>query len=168
MTAVDRTPDRPGKGPARRDDHKVVIGWSESVDFIDWGIRRLSAKIDTGARTSALHVEDMEYLPDGHVRFDVVLSRETARRKKVVARISRWTKVRSSNGHYALRCFVRTRIRIGPVEKRIEMSLVSREAMNYRMLLGREALEKDFVIDVGRRRVHAALGKKPAPKSHKP
>jgi hypothetical protein len=131
-----------------------VVGWSEAVDFVDWGISRLNAKVDTGARTSALHVERLEHLADDCARFDVVLSRRhSSRRKHVTAKISRWAKVRSSNGDYMLRCFVRTRIRIGPVLKEIEISLVSRERMTYRMLLGREALEKDFVIDVGRRRV---------------
>ncbi len=144
----------------RPDDRKVTIGWSESVDFVDWGISRLNAKVDTGARTSALHVEDMEYLPDDYASFDVVLSRiKSHRRKHVLAKISRWAKVRSSNGQYTTRCFVRTRIRIGPIEKEIELSLVSREKMSFRMILGREALERDFVIDVSRRLVQAARKK---------
>ena len=151
----DKTPsDKPSRAPKRHDGERVTIGWSESVDFVEWGISRLDAKVDTGARTSALHVEDMEYLPDDYAAFDVVLSKmQSHRRKRVLAKISRWAKVRSSNGQYMLRCFVRTRIRIGPVEKEIELSLVSREKMSFRMLLGREALEKDFLIDVTRRRV---------------
>jgi hypothetical protein len=156
------------RGPidSRPADGKVIIGWTEAVDFVDWGITRLNAKIDTGARTSALHVENMDFLPDEFASFEVVLSRRHQhRRKHVVAKISRWGKVRSSNGHYTNRCFVHTTIRIGPVEKEIELSLVSREKMTYRMLLGREALEKDFVIDVSRRRVQTAKRKKPRTKS---
>lgn len=155
----DKTPsDKSSRAPKRQDGERVTIGWSEPVDFVEWGIPRLDAKVDTGARTSALHVEDMEYLPDDFAAFDVVLSKKSShRRKRVLSKISRWAKVRSSNGQYTLRCFVRTRIRIGPVEKEIELSLVSREKMSFRMLLGREALEKDFVIDVTRRRVHAPL-----------
>jgi hypothetical protein len=142
------------------DGRKVTIGWSEYVEFVDWGIDRLNAKVDTGAGTSALHVENMEYLPDDYAAFDVILSRDKSHhRKHVLAKISRWAKVRSSNGQYTLRCFVRTRIRIGPVDKEIELSLVSREKMAFRMLLGREALEKDFVIDVSRRRVQSAKKK---------
>ena len=41
----------------------VLIGWTEFVDLPDWGVKRLRAKIDTGARTSALHVENIEELP---------------------------------------------------------------------------------------------------------
>lgn len=141
---------------AARPRNRSVIGWSEPVDFLDWGIRGLSAKVDTGARTSALHVENIESLPDGQVRFEVVLSRKNADRRKVVtARVSRWSKVRSSSGHFAERCFVKTRVRIGSVEKRIEISLISRETMIYRMLIGRAALDGDFLVDVSRRSVHA-------------
>lgn len=156
MTRKKKSSKRLPSAVSRHDD-KVVIGWLESVDFVEWGIRILSAKVDTGARTSALHVEDMEFLPDDYASFDVVLSRRDAgRRKRIVAKICRWGKVRSSNGDYSFRCFVRTYIRIGTVEKEIELSLVSREKMTYRMLLGREALEKDFVIDVGRRKKASA------------
>jgi hypothetical protein len=63
--------------------------------------------------------------------------------------------VRSSSGHFTERCFVKTRIRIGPVEKRIEISLVSREKMIYRMLIGREALDRDFLVDASRAGLHA-------------
>lgn len=151
MTKKPKGSDR-SPGAALRHEGKVVIGWLEPVDFVEWGIRRLRAKVDTGANTSALHVEDMQFLPDGYAEFDVVLSRQNVRRRRrIVAKISRWAKVRSSNGHYSMRCFVHTTIRIGPIQKRIELSLVSREKMTYRMLLGREALEGDFVIDVSRR-----------------
>ncbi|MBN2312076.1 MAG: ATP-dependent zinc protease [Candidatus Hydrogenedentes bacterium] len=135
-------------------ERKTVIGWSEHVDFPDWRVFRLSAKVDTGARTSALHVEDFELLPQGRVRFKVVVdSGNPGACAPVTAAISRWGRVRSSNGAYSMRCFVKTRVRIGPVEKEIEISLVSRERMAYRMLLGRQALGRDFLVYVGKRRV---------------
>lgn len=145
---------------------KLIIGWSELIDFVEWGISELEVKVDTGARTSALHVEDLEFLPNKRVRFDVVLSRrKQERRKRVTAAITRWAKVRSSTGHFTNRCFVRTRIRLGPVEKEVEISLVSRETMLYRMLLGREALAHDFIVDVSRRRLHGDRKRKPKRKS---
>lgn len=133
---------------------KEIIGWSEYVDFPDWGIRNLRAKVDTGARSSALHVENLRESEDGIVRFDVVLSRKNVqRRRHIKAKVLKWARVRSSTGIYRTRCFVKTRIRIGPVEKEIELSLVSRERMIYRMLLGRKALERDFLVDVSRKKV---------------
>ena len=135
---------------------KTIIGWSEYVDFPDWSISGILAKVDTGARTSALHVEDLEVLPGDQVRFHVVTrSKGDGKWVEVTAPIVKWGRVRSSTGHFTLRCFVRTPIRIGPVFKEIELSLVSRERMLYRMLLGRQALAKDFLVDVSKRR---ALG----------
>src|SRR6188474_2231761 len=59
----------------------VLIGWTEYVDLPDWGVRRLLAKVDTGARSSALHVENIRELPRGLVAFDVVLHRERRDRR---------------------------------------------------------------------------------------
>ena len=131
---------------------KILVGWNENIDLPDWGIRRLGAKIDTGARSSALHVEDLEVLPRGRVRFRVVVHRvQRDRHVRVVARISRRARVRSSNGEFETRFFVKTTMRLGDVEKEIEMSLVDRGKMIHRMLLGRTALSGDFIVDVSRR-----------------
>jgi hypothetical protein len=132
-----------------------VVGWNEYVELPEWGVRRLRAKVDTGARTSALHVENIEELPRGRVRFDVVLHRaHRDRRVPVETRVVRRGRVRSSTGHYATRIFVATRLRLGPVEKTIELSLVDRGPMIFRMLLGRTALAGAFLIDVGHRALH--------------
>jgi len=133
---------------------KVIIGWTESVDFPDWDIEGIKAKIDTGARTSALHVEDIVELKNGRVRFDVMIGhRKPFRRRTILASVIRTARVRSSNGVREERYYVRTRIRLGGVEKEIELSLVSREKMLFRMLLGRKGLEHDFVVDVSHRHV---------------
>jgi len=130
----------------------LIIGWNEFVDVPEWGIRRLRAKVDTGARSSALHVEDIEELSGGRVRFDVVLHRRRRdRRVHVVTRVRRRGRVRSSNGQFEHRLFVEVPVRIGPVEKRVELSLVDRRSMIHRMLLGRTALADDFLIDVSHR-----------------
>lgn len=136
---------------AVRED-EVRIGWTELVDLPEWGIERLRAKVDTGARTSALHVENIRELPHDQVSFDVVLHRaKRDRRVSVRTHIVRRGRVRSSTGHTTTRIFVSTRIRIGPVTRPIEVSLVDREKMIHRMLLGRAALTGPFVIDVDRR-----------------
>jgi hypothetical protein len=138
----------------------VLIGWTEMVDLPQWDIRRLRAKVDTGARTSALHVENIEELPRDFVRFDVVLHRKKRdRRIHVKTRIVRRGRVRSSTGHQTERLFVETTLLMGPIEKRIEISLVDREKMIHRMLLGREALAGPFLIDVDRRMVLTAKRK---------
>lgn len=130
---------------------KTIIGRSEYIDFPDWGIRQILAKTDTGAKSSALHVEDITKLDDGRVQFHVVVRRKPERELvEVTTTPTRWAKVRSSTGHFQLRCFVKTRAIMGPIEKEIEISLVSREKLNYRMLIGRQALHKDFIVDVSK------------------
>jgi hypothetical protein len=132
--------------------NKAVIGWSEYVSFPDWGIEGIKAKIDTGARSSALHVENLEHHDDGFVSFDVILNRKKQNQQRHVrTRAVKTARVRSSTGEYSERCFVKARMLIGAISKEIEISLVSRGDMLFRMLIGRKALESDFVVDVCRR-----------------
>lgn len=143
----------------------VVIGWTEFIELPEWGVKKLRAKVDTGARTSALHVENIQELPRGFVRFDVVMHRvKRDRRIHVTAKVTRRGRVRSSTGHQTKRLFVETMMRLGPIEKRVEISLVDREKMIHRMLLGREALSGPLYIDVNHRML---LGKKPRKKRRK-
>jgi len=128
-----------------------VIGWVEHVDLPDWSIVRLRAKSDTGARSSALHVDNIELLPRTRVGLEVFLSRAQGRRRvPVETRVIRRARVRSSSGHFTQRIFVRTRVRIGGFEREIELSLVDREKMIHRMLLGRSALE-GMLVDANHR-----------------
>ena len=136
-------PERP---PSR------IIGAVEFVDFPDWGVWDLRARVDTGARTSALHVENVRVLPGSRVRFDVRLRRsDPAARVAVEARLSRRTPVRSSTGVTEPRLFVKVRIRLGGREHWIEVGLVDRRNMLYRMLLGRSAIERRYLVDVTKR-----------------
>ena len=120
---------------------RLIIGRREWVSAPEWGIDRLRAKIDTGARTSAIHVSSIEDLDNGRLRFEVV-RRERPRRRTVTVEADhvREARVRPSSGRTQRRPVVRTLIRIGDWERAIEMSLVCREGMLCRMLLGRRAL----------------------------
>lgn len=116
--------------------------------FPDWGVKGILAKVDTGARTSALHVENVEHLGDESVEFDVVRSRKYPdRRTRVRAPIKRTTTIRSSMGRTQERIVVEARVQLAGVDKVIELSLVSRKRMICRMLIGRTALADDFYVD---------------------
>jgi hypothetical protein len=129
-----------------------IIGVAEYVDFPDWGVRGLSARVDTGAQTSALHVENVEPLSGSRVRFDVRLRRdEPSARVTVETKVSRRTRVRSSSGHTEPRLFVKAHVRLGGREQLIEVGLVDRRGMLFRMLLGRSALHGHFLVDVTKR-----------------
>lgn len=126
---------------------RIVLGWREPVSLPDWGVDRLHAKIDTGARSSAVHVENLVELPDGRIQFEVVLSRRANhRRVTVVSPVSRRSHVRSSNGQTEPRYFVRTRMVLGPIDREIEVSLVKRDSLTCRMLVGRSALPEEAVV----------------------
>jgi len=150
-----------------RGDHAkelpLVIGWAELVDIPEWNIRRLRAKMDTGARTSALHVENIRELPHNRVRFDVRLHRKKLdRRVTVEVPIARRGRVRPSSGVSETRIFVRATLTIGAISEPVELSLVSREKMLFRMLIGRSALSHRFLVDVSKRYVLSKPSKKKA------
>lgn len=139
------------------DHERPRIGWCEYIDLPEWHISGLRAKADTGARSSSLHVENLVHLPRHRVAFDVILSRaRRERRVHVVSPIVRESRVRSSNGESAERIFVRTLLRLGPHEREIEVNLVDRGEMLFRMLLGRSALS-GLLVDASSR---YALGRR--------
>jgi hypothetical protein len=130
----------------------LVAGWRERIDLPDWGVRRIRAKLDTGARTSAIHVASIEDLPDGRIRFEVVI-RERPEHKSVwvEATPARESRVKPSSGRRQSRIVCRTRMVIGEHERDIELSLVCRKGMLCRMLVGRTALDGLFVVDPARK-----------------
>ncbi|MHC5108733.1 MAG: ATP-dependent zinc protease family protein [Planctomycetota bacterium] len=125
----------------------MIIGWREFVAFPVWDVKGIEAKIDTGARTSAIHVEDVVRLKGDRVRFHLVTNRRKPfKHVAVTADLVRTTRVRSSTGHSQERYVIATTVRIGSIRRRVEMSLVGRDKMLCRMLLGRTAME-GFLID---------------------
>jgi len=134
--------------------NKTLIGWCEYISLPDWKFAKIKAKVDTGAKTSSLDVSHIEYLSNKKVRFHVRTSQRSTRKHKVIiAPISRISHVQASPSHREKRIFVKTHIKIGAVEKKIEINLVDRSNMNYRMLLGRTALKENFLVDVGHEKV---------------
>jgi len=139
----------------KRDSRPLpVIGWREHLRLPDLGIERLKVKIDTGARTSALHAFDLERLEiEGRpaVRFRVhPLQRDTATTIEVTAALvgERW--VKPSSGLAAKRPVIRTRAILGRLAWPIDVTLVNRDVMGFRMLLGRRAIRHRFLVDPGR------------------
>ncbi|NWK54170.1 ATP-dependent zinc protease [Verrucomicrobiaceae bacterium N1E253] len=126
----------------------TTIGWREWASLPEWGVE-VRAKADTGARSSAIDCSKIEELPGNRVRFTIRLSRKTNRDLTLEAPIAMRKHVRSSTGHGHDRLFVETILRIGGREKSILVSLTCRQRMIHRMLLGREALSGDFLVDSG-------------------
>jgi len=133
--------------PDKKQKDFLVVGWQEFVALPEWGVPYIRAKSDTGARSTAVDVITLEELPGERVRFELALSRNNRDKLvRVEADITRRTRVRSAHGSTQDRLFVETTIRIGPVEKRIEVGLVCRKKMICRMLLGRTTLQCSFLV----------------------
>lgn len=151
-------PDRPDETEPPAGAHApLVVGWKEYLDLPELGIVRLKAKVDTGARTSALHVAALRVLRDdgdggGEIEFVVPLSRRDPERIVTArARMLRQVRVTDSSGGSEVRPVIETELVLGPVRKRILLTLTDRAGMLFRMLLARKALEGDFLVDVSRR-----------------
>lgn len=140
--------------------HHRTIGYQEYIDLPAWGVKRLLAKADTGARSSALDAKHITKLPGERVRFDLVLSRRDRDDTVTVeAPIVRHTRIKSSHGHVTERYVVEAELCVGSESKVIEVTLVERRTMICRMLLGRTALGPTFLVDSSRRFVLSASRK---------
>jgi hypothetical protein len=133
---------------------RPVIGWREWLALPDLGVERIKAKVDTGARTSALHAFDIHRFERGDepwVRFLVhPVQRETRTTVAVECPLVGERLVRSSDGRRTRRPVIRTRVCLGSECWPIEVTLVRRDLMGFRMLLGRQAIRGRFVVDPGR------------------
>lgn len=133
-----------------------LLGWREWVALPDLGLDRIKAKIDTGARSSALHAFDIHIFPDPNtpqtlVRFSVH-PRQRQSKPTIVATapLLEYRTVRSSNGHLQKRPVIQTTIALGGHHWPLEITLTNRDVMGFRMLLGRQGVRKRFLIDPGR------------------
>ena len=129
---------------------RATIGWREWVSLPTLGIAAIKAKTDTGARTSALHAYDLEQHGDV-VRFKVhPLQKDVQKVIECSALVVDHREVRSSSGRVTRRPVIRTELELFGERWPIEVSLVSRDAMGFRMLLGRQAIRGRFIVDPSR------------------
>lgn len=132
----------------------LTIGWREWVSLPDWGVPWLKAKIDTGARTSALHafhVETIDRAGERWARFAIHPWQDTAADPVVVeAPLLDHRAVRSSSGSLHERPVVRTTMRLADRIVPIEVTLSRRDEMGFRMLIGRQALRRAYLVDPAR------------------
>ncbi|NER84029.1 MAG: ATP-dependent zinc protease [Leptolyngbya sp. SIO1D8] len=133
---------------------EAVVGWREWLSLPELGINQVKAKVDTGARTSALHAFDIEYFE----RSDHVLmvhfkvhprQRDNLFTVEVIAPVFDKRDVRNSGGNTQQRPVIRTMASLGDQQWPIELTLTNRDVMGFRMLLGREAIRHRFFIDPG-------------------
>lgn len=135
-------------------DELLTLGWREWIGLPEIGVPRIKAKLDTGARTSALHAFDIRsFLEHGHqkVEFKVhPLQRNKDPQIVCTADVIDHRTVTNSGGQKEQRWVIQTPLKIGTHTWPIEITLTSRNDMLFRMLLGRTAIEGRALIDPSR------------------
>jgi hypothetical protein len=129
----------------------IILGWREWVCLPQLHIKRIKAKLDTGARTSALHTTFIEpYMHLGRlwIRFGIHPFQHNRQIKRIcTAEVfdQRW--ITDSGGHRERRYIIQTNLQLGKSLFPIELSLTNRDHLQFRMLIGRIALSKRFAIN---------------------
>ncbi len=130
------------------------IGWREDVALPALCPRKIKVKVDTGARTSALHVSNIEFFKrkrTEYVRFKVHPDQNSSKPAyEREARLVDSRKIKSSTGHETIRPVIETELVLGEHRFTTEVTLVNRDLMGFRMLLGRQALRGRFVVNVSK------------------
>jgi hypothetical protein len=153
--ATGQAPAAPER--ARKVAVRQTVGWLEHVDLPDLGLSGEVAKIDTGARTSSLHVDRIRPYRDGEgwQRAEITkYVREPGQPRRTLVwdlELREFRKVRSSNGAVEERAVIVTRVQLGSVTRKREFTLTNRKQMRYQILIGRKGLGKLFLVDPARK-----------------
>lgn len=148
---------------------KPLIGWRESLALPTLGIDKINAKIDTGARTSALHAFQIKIYHEfdrtapfhdrDMVKFRVhPIQRDTHSTIECIAPLLEYRHVTNSGGHTQLRPVIESTVKLGDYQWTIELTLTNRDAMGFRMLLGRQAVKNRFLVDSGKSFIYEKQG----------
>ena len=129
----------------------VTLGWREWLSLPDLGIMHIKAKVDTGARTSALHafyVDPYRYKGAEWVRFGIhPIQQNNEFSQECKAIVLDRKLVSDSGGHKEERYFIETTFVVGEKHWRAQLTLTNRDSMRFRMLLGRTALQGRFLVN---------------------
>ncbi len=132
----------------------LIIGWREIVALPNLGISQIKAKIDTGARSSALHAFHLQQFQRDEqdmIRFQVhPYQRDSKHTVTAEAQLLEYREVRNSGGKVQLRPAILTNVELDGVQWQIELTLTNRDVMGFRMLLGRQAVRDRFLVAPGK------------------
>ncbi len=129
----------------------ITLGWREWIALPELDLPAFKVKVDTGARTSAIHAHDLERHSENGIKMVSFSVLPVQRNQSIIRRCSAplvdIRDVTDSGGHTETRHVISTRLELAGVTKEIEITLTERRDMLFRMLLGRTALADDFVVN---------------------
>ena len=134
--------------PTKHDFHKVVIGRSELLSFVDADAPRVPAKTDTGAYRSAVHASNISVV-DGVLRFELLGGHPVCGTLSKQLETEDFTQVTVANsfGHEEQRYEVKLKVKLGPKIFHTRFTLADRSKKIYPVLLGRKLLNHRFLVD---------------------
>jgi hypothetical protein len=128
----------------------LTLGWREWCALPELGIPAIKAKVDTGAKTSALHTFGIEPFTENGICYVRFFVHPLQQNERVVCQCSapvvEQREVCDSGGHREMRYIIETLVEIGDERRRVEMSLTNRDTMRFRMLLGRKAMTGEVAV----------------------
>lgn len=138
----------------RKPSERIKLGWREWITLPDLGDAEILAKVDTGAKTCALHtfyIDEFEKEDEMWIRFGLHPNRHSDKRAlHCESRVKEKRDVTDSGGHTENRYVIETTIGVGEDRFPAEVTLTNRDNMKYRFLLGRNAIRRRFVVDPAR------------------
>ncbi len=140
---------------------KITIGWQEIISLPQLNMPAIEVKVDTGAKTSSLHAENIKFFNKNgkeYISFDVhPVKRHKEVTIKCQAPLMDKRDVKSSSGCKENRPMIKTKMKIGDHVFEIDLNLTKRDYMKSRMLLGRDAMKGIVIIDPGHKYLHGKL-----------
>ena len=147
---------------------RIMLGWREWLALPALGITAIRAKVDTGARSSSLHVDAQWRFTEGGAPwagFRISTGVHDGPAIEASAPVFDERQVTDSGGNRTRRVFLRTPLRLAGIEREIEINLTDRRGMLFPMLLGRTAMARGFTVDPARSFLHGQLPSRREPQT---
>jgi hypothetical protein len=129
----------------------LTVGWREWLALPELGLPAIKAKVDTGAKTSALHafqVDPFRKSGKDYVQFKMhPLQKDSSLVVECEAQLLDQRQVSDSGGHKEMRYVIETPMQLGALQIPVQVTLTNRDSMRFRMLLGRQAMENYILVD---------------------